>query len=131
MKDFDNLPERDTTPSCEFKLGGKTWHCKAGTELPLNLVGAGLASDTTSLHVQVGTFFEGVLVESEVDDFVAMIASPRSPLTMSNAMPLMQWVTEQLVKRPTKRPASSRGGSGSTKPRSVASSSSRATPKRR
>lgn len=128
-KDFDRLPEQDLTPSCEFRLGGRVWHCKNGSRIPWVLVEPAMIGE---IKTQVGAFFEMVIVPDEKDEFLAMISDPGSDaLTASNALPLMQWITEQVMKRPTKRPASSRGGPRTTARKSGGNSSSRDTPKQR
>lgn len=126
--DFD-ADDGDHSSSVTFKLGGREWHCKAAGDLPLNFMG--LQQPDGTLYTQIGPFFERVLIPEDADAFLELLDAPRSPITFSNAMPLMQKVTEKLVKRPTRRPASSPGGSSSTKGKSGAGSSSRATPRKR
>lgn len=125
-KDFNKLPELQSEPSCSFKLGPREWHVKNSTNVPWSLIEKSMQAQT---EMQVGPYFEALIVPSEVDEFLEMINGPRSPLTAGNVVPLMTWITEQVMKRPTQRPGRSSIGSQNGTPKSRAGSSSRVTRK--
>lgn len=137
-------------PSCTFKLGGRDWSCRSPEQVPLAVFKKMLGSTDSDVEDEVEVegdtkatltpaqakkkaqktresfsriddFFAATLVPSEVDDFLAMLNDPKiTSVTTENLQPIMQYVTEHVLNRPTKRPASSRSRSQSTKPKSAA-----------
>lgn len=120
-------------PRVMFKLGGREWHCKAATDVPLNMLRIEVdENDPAAILTAVKRFFSGMLMESETADFEKLIDDPQSPVTMGNGMVLVQQIIEEVSKpRPTPRSSSSAVGSRSTKLKSVANSSSGATARKR
>lgn len=128
FKNFDKLPEVDNTPTCEFELGGKRWHVRNVSQLPWVDIDK-MPKKVTGEDVRdyVFALLERFIVPEEGEAFSALIRSSRSPLSKSNAMPLLAWITEQVTERPTEQSSSSEGGLPSTAPKSPAARSSAAT----
>lgn len=129
---FDDDPEVDSTPACEFTLGGRVWHARNATQLPwvdLPELPPELTDD--EIRARVLLMFERFLVPSEVEDFLEMATSPRSPITPANALKIIDTITGAIAGRPTRRSSSSGGTRPRTGQRSKAGSSSRVTPKQR
>lgn len=131
MRNFDALPDVDRRPSCEFELGGRVWHARNANDVPITLINSAMNPDASGgFEIQVAFFFERAIVPAEVDAFMEMIHGPRSPLNAANVVPLMNFISEQVMKRPTVRPSRSAGGSLKTGQKSKDASSSRATTRR-
>lgn len=78
------------------------------------------AEATRESFTRIDDFFAATLAVDQVDDFMALLNDPQvTGITVGNLQPLMQYVTEHVLRRPTKRPASSRSRSRSTSPKSA------------
>ena len=153
--DFDS-DEYKEKAKVQFKLGGRVWHVRG--DIPWTLMGVPGSSEeeievakraidgiekgkrdieaelelAKGTHVHYRDFFGSVLVAEEVKAFFEMIDGTETPLHSGNLQPLVNHIMSKIGEpHPTKRPASSGRGSRSTAKKSVASSSSRATPRRR
>lgn len=135
-------------PSCTFTLGGREWSCRAPEQVPLAVFKKMLGSAESAVEDEaevdpkaeltpaqakkkaqatresfsrIDDFFAATLVPVEVDDFLTMLNDPKiTSVTADNLQPIMKYVTEHVLNRPTKRPASSRSRSQSTKQKSAA-----------
>ena len=132
--DFD--ADRTSAPSCKFKLGGKWWHCRAS--VPFGFL-RGLLDDQgpaegvealKSRMVQIERFFSAAIVPGESADFLAMLNDPSSPVGLPEVQPVIDFINEAMLKRPTERSSVSSPGPRKTTRTSKGASSSRATPRR-
>lgn len=112
--------------SCTFTLNGRSWSCKSRDEIDARIL------DQIAMgRVQVGEFFTGVLVEADVTDFAALTADRQFPMPTGRVVKLMEFLSEQILNRPTVRPSLSQSGPKPTKRTSGAGSSSAGTQRRR
>jgi hypothetical protein len=115
--------ELDTTVSCTFTLNGRDWSCRNRDEVDARIAGALLGNGA----VNVAELFSGLLVDDDVDDFVALLNGGDFPLPIKRTQALMEFLSEQVMNRPTVRPKSSGTGPQPTKRTSGAVSSSQGT----
>jgi hypothetical protein len=98
--------------SCVFKLGGREWECRQPEEVPFGVIKSLVIGSETAegTITQVDDFFRATLVPEQVDDFLAMLDNKETAktLTMGKLKPLMEFVAEQVLNRPTEPPAPSR-----------------------
>jgi hypothetical protein len=124
--DADDV-ELDTTVTCTFTLNGRDWSCRNRDEVDARIVGAMLGNGA----VRIDEFFSAILIPDDIPDFVALLNGPDFPLPSKKVRALMEFLSEQVLNRPTVRPRSSGDGPPPTKRTSAAASSSAATPRRR
>lgn len=105
--------EEEREPSCTFTLGGREWACRDPDDVPFDVVAKlfGKMEDDRSSLVAIEPFFRGVLVPEDVDDFVALLADPNSPITLRTIRPLIEHVATNVLGRPTRRSRRSSAGS--------------------
>lgn len=123
--DVDDV-EVEEAVSCTFTLNGRLWSCKSRDEIDarvLDQIGTG--------GMQVGPFFTGILVDADVVDFAALVADRNFPMPLGKMVRLMEFLSEQVLNRPTVRPSLSQSGPKPTKRTSGGVSSSPATQRRR
>lgn len=119
--------EVDDSISCQFKLNGHTWSCRNRDEIDARIAGAILENGA----LNVGQFFSQILIAEDRDDFAALLDSDDFPLPLKRTQELMEFLTEQLMNRPTVPPGSSGLGRPTTPATSEELSSSRGIPRRR
>lgn len=98
-------------PSCTFKLGGREWACRQPSEVPYATVKAlVMGSETTEGTItRVDDFFKATLQLDQVDEFLTMLNDKEAKgLTLGKLQPLMTFVAEHVLNRPTTPPAPSR-----------------------
>lgn len=136
FKDFDAEVE-DVAPVAEFKLGGRTWHCRNPEQVLLGRIQAlrvdakqaakkgadGDGEEVSSLIDLV----EACLVPEEGKDFRAVLNDPTSPVTLGKFWAVLDYVLEAVWGRPTTPPADSSNGQKKTGRSSKGGSSSRVT----
>jgi hypothetical protein len=131
--DFDAVPKK--APSCTFTLGGRDWSCRNSDDVPFQtleqLTTLDPEQDAKGALMQIAPFFQSMLVEDEVDDFMTMLRSPKSALTVGMLQPLMKFISESVFGHPTQPSKPSQRGRPATGRTSKGRSSSRATPKAR
>lgn len=124
-RDFDvEVPAAE--PAGSFTLGGKKWHVRATSDISL-----GLAKMLAGDSVPALPFFTATLVPDELDDFIAVMEAPSSPLTQNRLNEVIAFVAAIAMGRPTTPAAGSSTGAKATGRKSTAGSSSRATRQRR
>jgi len=98
--------------ACQFRLGGRHWHCRTAGAVPFDTVARLVgAKDDAQAIVQVEPFFRAVLVPEEGEDFCALLHAEDSPLTLERIQALVEYVSEHVLARPTERPKRSAPGS--------------------
>lgn len=132
-QDFDAPSGSGPGYSGTLTLGGRSWKIRHRDDVPFEIVKRLLgqtepdenaspeetAAQAREVVLQTGPFFEATLVPEEVDDFMEMVNSPRSPLTLGKLKPVMEYVagvvfSEEGDVRPTKRSRAKRPGPLST-----------------
>lgn len=119
--------EVDDSISCQFKLNGHTWSCRNRDEVDARIAGAILENGS----LNVGQFFSQILIPEDRADFMALLNGDDFPLPLKRTQELMEFLTEQVMNRPTVPPDSSGPGRPPTPVTSEGRSSSRDTPRRR
>lgn len=121
-----NLDEVDVEaagePSVTFTLDGREWACKPRGAIPALVVDGILGA----APMRLDAIYRALIVDDQVDDFMALLARPDSPFTLGRLQKLAETVTEAVLNRPTQRPATSQAGPRSTGVTSRAGSSSKA-----
>lgn len=126
-KDFDaELPASE--PSGTFSLGGRKWRVRSKDDTSIGFLNVFTGEDGT---VKVGPFFRATIHRDDVEDFMALIEAPDGPLTKEKLEPVMDYVAQLALGRPTTPVADSSVGSKPTGRKSVAGSSSRGTRQRK
>jgi hypothetical protein len=126
------------TPSCSFTLGGREWHCRSANEIPWSFTRDLMLSDADDQSprtavTRIDKLFRGILIPSEVEDFMTMVDAPDSAMTVEKLNPVVEFITKEVLRRPTPRSSASQPGSPRTRTTSKRGSSSRGrtTPKKR
>lgn len=119
--DLDEL-EIPEEPSVTFTLDGREWACKPRGAIPAFVVDGILGA----APMRLDTIYRALLVEDQVDEFMALLARPDSPFGLTRMQKLAEKVTEAVLNRPTQRPVASQRGPLTTGATSRAGSSSRA-----
>lgn len=124
FRDFDaDIPE---APS--FQLGGVTFHCIPELGLPaLTALTVSPSNDLGTLQVQIGEFFEMVIVDEEADAMRALLADKMRAPGYERLQAIIQWLTEVYTGRPTSAASDSAPGSESSGTALTGNSSSPAT----
>lgn len=136
FRDFDVDEEGQDArePSCSFRLGGREWQVKNAEDVPFGAVDRilGARNGGQDVVVEIGPFFQSVIVDEQVDDFMAMLADPRSKLTVGKVKPLLAYVAGiVLYGRPMTPVSDSGSGPAPTTQKSEAGSSSQVTARKR
>lgn len=131
-RDFDQVTA-DLPPACTFTLGGRKWNCRNQQDVPFEPVREFFArrGGDGEVKVEVEPFFRMVIARDETEAFVEMLRAPDSAVTLGTLQPLIEYIGEQVLGRPTKPAARSSSGSKATGRKSTAGSSSRGTTRRR
>lgn len=125
--DFDAAADEiEKVVQCTFTLKGRTWRCRSRDEIDAQKVNAIVGGRLTDFE-----FFQAVLVEEDVQDFAALLASADTPLPFGATTRLVEFMVAEVLNRPTERPASSESGPRKTKRTSGGVSSSAATQQQR
>jgi hypothetical protein len=128
VENFDaDAVEVDESISCTFKLNDRTWSCRNRDEIDARIAGAILSNGA----LNVGEFFAQLLIPEEADEFMTLLKSDDFPLPLKRVQVLMEFLTEQVMNRPTVPPDSSGPGRLNTPATYEGRSSSRGTPRRR
>jgi hypothetical protein len=120
--DFDALGSETEAegPSCTFTLGGRIWSCKQPKDVPYAVIKKLTRDDGGDTSVRVDGFFQAVLVDEDVDDFMLMLDEPKqSKVTLGNIQPIMEYVTAKVLNRPTTPRSPSRSARRSTRANSA------------
>lgn len=142
--DFDAPRGEAPAFSGTFALGGRTWKIRHRDDIPFEIVKQLMgqatsaegdseedtAARTREVVMQTGPFFEATIVPDEVDDFMSMFQDSKSPITIGNLRPLMEYVSTTAFsgeERPTQPSKTSRPGRSTTGRTSKAASSSQGT----
>lgn len=127
-EDFDAQGTSGTS-SCSFTLGGRKWNCRNQDDIPFEAIRSLTvpSGDAKEAVLAVEPFFQSMLMPDEIDDFLELLHAPGSPLTLGRLEPVMKYVAEHALNRPTKPPNRSRPGRQSTGRTSGGGSSSAAT----
>ena len=149
-QDFDAPSEEGAAISGTLQLGGKIWSLRSSDDVPFELMRrlmgtappeegtdedpATTAARTRESVMQTGPFFEATIVPEQVDDFMEMFTSPKSPVTLGKLKTLMEYVSTCIfntegAERPTQPSRSSSPGRSRTGRTSKATSSSTGTPR--
>lgn len=147
-QDFDAPTGGKAKFSGTFTLGGRLWKIRHRDDIPFEIVKRLMgqeqvdenasqeeqAAQAREVVMQTGPFFEATIIPDEVDDFMEMLDSPKSPLTIGNLRPIMEHVSTVAFSedeaRPTKSSRPSRSGRLQTGRTSEDGSSSPATTQR-
>lgn len=150
FQDFDAPSEEGVAISGTLQLGGKLWSLRSSDDVPFQLMKslmgtappeegsdedpAATAARAREAVMQTGPFFEATIVPDQVDDFMEMFTSPKSPITLGKLKGLMEYVSTCIfntegAERPTQPSRSSGAGRSKTGRTSKAISSSPGTPK--
>jgi hypothetical protein len=122
-KNFD-VEQPLSAPSGSFDLGGRTWRVRNKDDVSIGL--GNLINDD---KIEVGKFFKAFIYPDDVKDFMTLIEDPEGALTKRRLTPIMNFVSELVMGRPTTPAADSSPGRKKTGRKSAAGSSSRATPR--
>lgn len=127
VENFDvDAVEPEKVIQCTFTLNGRKWRCRSRDEIDGRKVDAIIGGRLTDFE-----FFKTVLVEEDVEDFAALLASPDIPLPLAKTTVLVEFLVKEVLNRPTERPVSSEAGPRNTRRTSEESSSSAATRRQR
>lgn len=110
-------------PACTFKLGGREWTCRNRDTIETSVFEEVFGSPSA----RVREFFSMVLVPDQVDDFVDMIEAPDWEMPLGRIQQLSDFVTAQVLNRPTGPRERSGSGPRHNGRTSAAGSPSRAT----
>jgi len=135
FKDFDAEARKGVAgrgPSCTFKLAGKTWSVRSRDDVPFSMIQRLIAAagNPQETAIEVGPFFEAVIVPAQVEAFMVMLRAPDSKVTLAILTPIITFVFGSLTGRPTVPPVRSSTGRSTTRAKSAGGSSSRATTRR-
>lgn len=117
--DFDH-DEVSEEPSVVFTLNGRDWSC-----VSRDVIAAEDAERLLLGRVQVGDFFNTVLVEEDREPFAKMLDENPKAVSLTRFQRLANVLVETIFERPTERSSSSTAGPQSTEATSKAVSSSR------
>lgn len=124
--DLDAVESPDE-PSFVFKVDDREWMCRNRLRIPALVVDGLLGA----FPMRIDAIYRGLLVEDQVDDFLALLARPDTPFDLARAQKLAESLAEVILNRPTQRPAVSRRGPLTTGGTSKAGSSSRGAPSKK
>lgn len=136
-RDFDAEPLELLPPAATFTLGGRKWRVKAADDWPFGAAERMFgASDAGKVMVQIGPFFRSVLVDEDVEPFIAMLAdidNPQHKSTLRRVTGVVEFIAEEVLGFPTTRASGSSGSSPARarKPRSSKARSSSPATRRR
>lgn len=111
-RDFDaaaaDAADAPDPVSCTFTLGGRTWRCRPGSDVPWNLLQrVFITNGNDEVFIEVERFFRGTLLPEDVEPFMAMLDDPDSALTEAKVTPVVDYVCDKVLGTPTKPSAGS------------------------
>lgn len=96
----------------------------------LDLADVAASDDTAKTVAAISEFFEDVLTEDCVEEFLSRLNDSQKPIPLPQALKIFEWLVQIYsgeAERPTQAASSSRGGSGSTGQSSTATARSQDT----
>lgn len=116
--DLDTI-EESSEPSVVFRLNGRDWRC-----LNRDAIDAQTAEKVLMGRVQVGEFFDSVLVDDDRADFAELLADDPRSVSLTRYTRLTNELVEVIFNRPTEPSGSSETGRQSIEGSSRGGSSS-------
>jgi hypothetical protein len=130
MAHFDaDAVECDDEVTVTFRLNGREWSCRNRDVIDARIAAALIGN--VAMSISISDLFAGILVPEDVEEFTALLASPEFPLPLRKTRGLLEFLTAQILNRPTVRPSSSGDGPRSTEATSGGGSPSAGTRRRR